>query len=589
MKKLEHIIISLLMFIISNGWAQKTNPVLKISENIDGEIKAVEPNSSQIVDINGYLEIEISKPNLLKRIHDNYPLFGTQIDLQNKINQLTVALEKKEELYAKLNQSIRSADDDKSLNIAIINFMNAIEDYPDLEAQYNALYYEWDNQYGNDENPSIVQEFYILREFNSSLSELIETFRNYKGPKFCISLLAYLKNDQGGDRVHIANFDTYSEREFYKVERWVTNISENQRNQLKALEEKTKTLNEKATSFFENLKVELTKYIPDLTCVSALKADLIAFLDDPSVKNNISEALSDDAKILFSEYEKFLTLISFTKSEISNWSISEPFEVIEQVKALVALKNNLNELKLKFENTAIAVASLGASVSTLISNADTCYAQLKLDIETLSNLMAMMKNQQNRFVANREIGAEVIRFSFDNLPDKGYIDLKGSGKRENGDSIDIELAILTPESDNNDDQPKKHLVEKRILTMQLIGLRSETVVGIIMADSFNENGFTPLENKRFLYAPTAALLLKVGSRNSKLYNDFVDLGFGLAISTPDFNTDGTPEFGAGLMLTAFKDILSIGINYNVTLDTPYWSFGINLPFNLPGIPINNPN
>ena len=181
------------------------------------------------------------------------------------------------------------------------------------------------------------------------------------------------------------------------------------------------------------------------------------------------------------------------------------------------------------------------------------------------------------------------------MPSEGHIKLKRSGPRKTGDDLEIVLVLRLPSDKTNKETgsriipERNEVIESHLLNMQLIGLRSETAVGIIMADSFNEKGFTPVEDRRFLYAPSVSLLLKVGSRNSTLYNDFIDFGFGLAVSTPDFNTDGTPEFGTGLVFTAFKDILSVGVNYNVTLDTPYWSFGINLPFNLPGIPINKPN
>ena len=120
--------------------------------------------------------------------------------------------------------------------------------------------------------------------------------------------------------------------------------------------------------------------------------------------------------------------------------------------------------------------------------------------------------------------------------------------------------------------------------MQLLGARSETVVGMILANPKSE--FQNDTDREFFFAPSAALLLKFGSRNSYFYNEFLDFGIGVNFAAPDFDTDGTPEFGLGLMLTAFKDVLSVGYNYNVTLNDPYWFFGVNLPFNLPGLPVN---
>ena len=197
---------------------------------------------------------------------------------------------------------------------------------------------------------------------------------------------------------------------------------------------------------------------------------------------------------------------------------------------------------------------------------------------------------------NLALGKEVKRFTLDNLPDEGYLRLTRSGKREDGDILELNLLLGIPKegkdptSTNPDDYEIRKL-EPWNLQMQTLGLFSRTYVGLIMADPYNADslsGVEAVQERRFLYAPSAGLLLKVGSRNSRFYNDLLSPGLGVSISTPDFDTNGDPEFGTGLVLTAFNNILSIGINYNITLDVPYWSFGVNLPFSLPGIPINRP-
>jgi hypothetical protein len=587
MKKFKYIQTLILLLIFATVWSQNTQQIITVSETTNGKLRTIKDSGAQIVDINGILEIQISRNELIDKIKTIYPSFGDQILLQNKLDILEKALEDQEEIYALLEQSIRSAAADSSLNDALFKFMEALEENAELVAQYTALYYEWDEQYGEEDEPAIRMEFYIVKGFNASLPLIQEELINYEGDRFDIGLIAFLKNKQGGDRVHIENFDTYAEREYYRVPRWVTEISKDQKEQLEKIEKKTKDLNDNAATFFGNLKAEVQKYIPDLTCVQDLKSELESFLNDPNVKSNITNALTDDSKALLLKYGQFLSLISAIKNDISKVTIFEAFEVFEQVKNIIALKDELPTLILEFKNTAAAISTIATQANTIATNFDTCYDKVEVDIKTLTDLIAMMKDQQNRYVANKSIGKEVRRFSVDNIPQTGIISLTGSGKRINGDMIDIELVLIVPSADEkNQAPPQKVLLEKRMLTLQLIGLRSETAVGIIMADSFNENNFAPVGDKRYLYAPSMALLLKVGSRSSVFYNNFIDFGFGLAISTPDFNTDGSPEFGAGLMFTAFKDILNIGINYNVTLDTPYWSFGINVPFNLPGVPIN---
>ncbi len=597
MKTLQHSILLTLLCIFFQGWSQvsplandtivnSTTDILTIFEDHKKGPKEIKKHSSEIIDINGNLEIHISKDALIKKIHNDYPLLAKPLELQEKISRLEIALEDQDKLYQLLALDIRSAENDNELNAAFLKFMNSITN-TNLENQFNTLYNEWDVKYGNNDNPPIGFEFYILREFNSNLSSIHKELKDFDVQQFHISMLAFLKNKQGGNRVHIKNFDTYSEREFFKVERWVTNLSKEQHTKLKDITKRTKVLNDSTFSFFANLKSEIIERIPKLKCIENSKNDIDNFLKNSKVKSKITTALRNDIDALLKEYNGLASALELIKGDVSNLDITTPFSIIEQVRAIISMKDKLRVLLNNFKETAAVIANLKTETNTIIVKMDTCYSDIASSINALVNELAMLKNQQNRYVSNKEIGEEVFRFTLDNLPETGTIKLEGSGRRVNGDIIEIELILLVPDSTNN--KPTKNdALESRALTMQLIGLRSETVVGVIFADSFNEKGFIPVSNRRFLYAPSAALLLKVGSRNSRIYNEFIDIGFGIGVSSPDFNTDGTNEFGLGFMLTAFKDIISVGINYNVTLDTPFWSFGINLPFNLPGIPINKP-
>ena len=597
MKTLQHSILLTLLCIFFQGWSQvlpsakdkivnNVTDILTIFEDHKKGPKEIKKHSSEIIDINGNLEIHISKDALIKKIHNNYPLLAKPLELQEKINRLEIALEDQDKLYRLLALDIRSAENDNQLNAAFLKFMNSITN-TNLENQFNSLYNEWDVKYGNNDNPPFGFEFYILREFNSNLSNIHKELNDLDVQQFHISMLAFLKNKQGGNRVHIKNFDTYSEREFFRVERWITNLSEEQHTKLKDITERTKVLNDSTFSFFANLKTEILERIPKLKCIENSKNDIDNFLKNSKVKSNITTALRNDIDALLKEYNGLASALELIKGDVSNLDITTPFSIIEQVRTIISMKDKLRVLLKSFKQTAAVIVNLKIETNTIIVKMDTCYNDITSSINALVNELAMLKNQQNRYVSNKEIGEDVFRFTLDNLPETGTIKLEGSGRRVNGDIIEIELVLLVPDSTNSN-STINDVLESRALTMQLIGLRSETVVGVIFTDSFNEKGFIPVSNRRFLYAPSAALLLKVGSRNSKIYNEFIDIGFGIGVSSPDFNTDGTNEFGLGFMLTAFKDIISVGINYNVTLDTPFWSFGINLPFNLPGIPINKP-
>ncbi|MDO7173831.1 hypothetical protein [Mariniflexile sp. AS56] len=573
--------------------------VLTIIEKESKRVDTVKINSAQIIDINSSLEIKISKSELIKKLRSNHSDFNDQLDFQERIDALEKVLTNQETLLKRLQLQTLNADDKKSFYEDLDAFYKSLLDPNNegLRYQANALFEEWRVNYGprsSNPNSGLKKEVYILSNFNKDLSLIKQNLANATGKSFKVSMIAYVYNDLGKNRVHIENFDIINEREIYSIPRWVTTLSQKQSKQLQELQKRAEAYNKEAPKYFASFKAALLSKLPDLSCIVNLKSEIQNFNNSTNLRSTIKTALKEDVEALITEINDLTSLVSIVSKDIADWKIDTPFEIITQTNTLAKSVDNIDIIFAKFKKTTTAFVTIKSQVSMLSETYSDCYNTVSKEINGFTQALSILKNQHDRFNDNDEIGTEIDKFTLNDLPSTGYIKLLRSGPRQKGDELEVVLVLRLPQKETAIDPTiqasavKNETIESRQMTMQLIGLRSETVVGIIMADSFNEKGFTPVTDKRFLYAPTAALLLKIGSRNSKLYNDFIDLGFGLAVSTPDFNTDGTPEFGAGFMLTAFKDILSLGINYNVTLDTPYWSFGINLPFNLPGIPINNP-
>jgi hypothetical protein len=92
---------------------------------------------------------------------------------------------------------------------------------------------------------------------------------------------------------------------------------------------------------------------------------------------------------------------------------------------------------------------------------------------------------------------------------------------------------------------------------------------------------------KFLFAPAYSVLFRWGSRKSKFYNDFVNVGVGLNFSAPDFNFDGVPEFAVAGAVSAFKDYLEIGYGYNFGHDGWFWFLGFRIPFASASLPVLN--
>ncbi len=604
MKPIKTLVVVLCFLLMGITQAQD-RALLTIQENNNGTLLPVAIDGPQIVEINGKLEITVNKDKILQRIKDSYPQLGSQLEVQNRIDLLEKALIDKQKLLNLLEQNIRTAADDQALNNAMLTFLNlALEPgYEYLEKQYNALYYEWNAKYGNNVNAPVKMEAYILSKLDTDLTQARLALKSMDNTKYSLSMVAFLKDKKGknkdndADRVHIENFDNYTEQGFYSVERWVTALSSSQQTQLANMQETTNQMNATSFNIFNDIKSKLSVYLEDLKCIATLKTEVQDFLKREQVVSSITAALKTDSNNLLAEFDSYTLILSALKGDISNWSIDTVFQVITQLQQAEALIKDLPALIAKFKETAATITAIATDVNALIAKIDACYNTVKTKAELVANSIGLLKNQQSNYLSSSLIGKEVLAFGIDNLPAKGYINLEGTGQRANGDQLEIDFLLRLPKSSisnsatstPNDSTAVNHILEKRMLTMQLIGFRSETAVGIIMANPFNYTNPEDADQVReFFYAPSASLLVKFGSRKSKFYNDFIDVGFGLNIATPDFNTDGTPEFGFGAILTAFKNILSVGINYNVTLDEPYWSIGINLPFNLPGVPINGP-
>lgn len=126
---------------------------------------------------------------------------------------------------------------------------------------------------------------------------------------------------------------------------------------------------------------------------------------------------------------------------------------------------------------------------------------------------------------------------------------------------------------------------RRYVTITRIAAHFRMSGSLVLANPYNResNSAITLSNQ-FQFAPTYGVMMKWGSRKSKFYNEVVSLGVGLSFSSPDFNLDGTPEFGTGIMMTAFRDIMSVGWGWNFGVDAPYGFVGFNIPFTIGGLP-----
>jgi hypothetical protein len=579
MKYLNQVLFVLVFLTLNSVKGQ----ISSVTENYKGEERVIGKDASQIIEINAKIEVGLSKLEIRNVINEQYPLLSNQINLDEKIKGLKEALKNQTTILDILEKELPSLSDKQKYYRLTRTFLDKIIDDPELEARHDALFREFRENNPNNRDAK-VRRAYIFENLNKDLESYSEQLKSMETLKYSVSLLAYKKDKTGGDRVHIQNFDTYANREFYTVERWVVDLSDEQKEELSEIASIAKKNNDKSLTIFQSLKEKFKLHFPSVDCLLAQKDNLLSFLSNADVVTKLNSAMKTDINVLVEQIEVITNQFKDFDFQVSSWDISSPFEIVERFNNALSAAGRIQIDFNNISNVLEAVNEIKGEVEELANGFKGCIDHLLTEVEDMRSIIDMIKKQQKNYIQNKTIGEEVISFSLDNLPEVGYIDLKGTGKRENGDELQLEVVLRVPSL--KEGLPEQViLLEQRNLVMQLIGARSETAVGMILANP-NKSSFDVGTDRKFFFAPSASLLLKFGSRKSYFYNEFIDFGIGLNFAAPDFNTDGTPEFGTGLIGTAFKNVLSIGYNYNVSLDTFYWFFGINLPFNLPGLPVN---
>ena len=578
MKFLNYAVTLILFGLFTNIYSQ----VLSVKETYKGDSRTIINDDAQIIEINSTLEIQVSKGKLNNAIKKNIPDIIETVKLESKLISLKQALQNKSAVISILEQQMPTVEKQKPFFKIVDGFLTAVQVDPYLSSRYEELANEYfTSQFFTEGNPL---DSYILSNLNNDVLSIEAELKTIELYKYNISVMAFKKGQSGGDRVHIQNYDTYSNRNYFNVERWVTNLSVEDQQQLGALAEIARENNKREFELFETLKKKLLNELSSISCVISLKNNIIGFIRNIELNDFIPPKVKTEIFAVKAAISQFQSLYQLLKRDIRQWNITVLLNIEDQmltvIESIKSIDKTIVDLKTLINQTASAPTFM-----PLMDELNNFYAKIQIDIASLENGIALLFGLQTNYIANKSIGDEAMSFSLDKLPEKGFINLKDTGKRQNCNELLIEMVLRMASTMEN--APEQiFTLEQRTFIMQLISARSEIAVGLIFASLFNKADLNLQSNWDFFYAPSASLLLKFGSSKSYFYNEFLDFGVGLNIASPDFDTDGIQELGVGLITTAFNDILSVGINYNVTIDNFYWFFGINLPFNIPGLPVN---
>jgi len=554
--------------------------------------------TNRIIDINSSLTVKVQKNELLPYLV-KYAKDPVSDQLLNEIHTLNAVLKNQVQIQESLSAEIQPGHEMEVLanySKYIVEFYQAILSDPETEKLADDImseYYRLKGEGKIDLEVFPQSELYLihkLTELSQTRKSKIQQLESISGIK--IKLLAFLSNKQGKNRVHIENFDNISNDEFYEVERWVTNFSEEDKTTFENTKSLATKLNTLISTNGENLTQNVLASIKSLQCFKVLLDTLNSVVRDKEmiisqnrefVNQNLDSGLAEmetlfvDMKNLTGSFE------SYSDNEILFYN-----SIINQ--ATNKMTQTLSSFKERLHNFPAALRNNNSRIAGLVTMADECTEIFQRDVTSISNLVSWISGMFKPFKDisdnSEELSESALEFSIDNLPESGFIEMVSSGKRENGDELQIKTVFKKPDSD--DEPGNDEVVEINKFKLYQTGFYSTTKISLILAHPYNipelDQGENFLETK-FQFAPAASLLFKYGSKRSVTYNDFWNIGFGINFSSPDFNLDGQPEFGAGLIVTTLKDYVSAGWSYNFGQDVPFVFIGLTIPVGIPG-PVN---
>jgi len=550
--------------------AQEVFTVEEISRN-SGKAIPLAAQGIAIVDINSKLRITPNRDAIRLKAIEAAGKMQVERDLRDKTARIEKVLRDQAQIVRYIQKALDNPEQrSDSLLVLLRRTMREIGTDSMLRSQYNLYSREFSAML--QQNPSLQADrfLYILSRYSDALEQLNGDMAALEGSaRVQFSLRAFRKDKSGGARLHIENFDLFEQGEFFNVSTWVLAFSPDQMQQMQAYRSLADTLNlgaEKALSSFKN---KLHGMLPALDCIGTMPAEL----------RQAAETVPADVRMLLDQgMAGMQQQIDQLKSDLIASAPGDPFDAVARV---TTVRTQLDTI---YQQTLRGFAGL-PQTNPHLNNIRSCVEQTRADVAKILAFVTTFPSTflQKTYLASDELDDEVLAFDLDKIPEVGTLDLPYTGRREVGDELLIQ-ALFVPKDDTLNRRQNFTVIAEREAVMIQVGAHSTSKIGIIMANPYNleQQG----DASKFRFTPSAALLLKFGSRRSHFYNKFLDPAIGLVTSSPDFDRDGVPEFATGLVGTIFHDILSFGWSWNFGADRPFYFVGVHLPFSLPGLPVN---
>lgn len=590
MKKIIFVAFLLFMFKITNSQSRKENDS-KIQVNTlfsvtESDIKSTEIQFKKkpIVDINSKLVIELNPDKITSRLADDKKSDPKMVAKTNALIEILKNQKELLELLSEFNRSNykRDSTKEKKYKVYMNEFYEKANKNNEIRASIINLINEYDAKVDNNSLDRVFYpntESYLIKNLSSITESLVDSIKNIKGVnKVQIQLAAFINTKKEySKKVHIENFDNYSIGDYFEIPRYVTTFSKDDINAFNKISkfsiEINKLIEKKVFDLKNIFQNDTSEAYKNLNNFNQDFESLNQKIIETTVKEYFSKAKNqiNEVYIAMRDFKEL-------QNNTNGTNILEEFNTVSKNfnKLAKSLPNYINDIKVANLKDLLEKDPVA---NNLNSKLDKCITDIKNFSDLVSYISSEYQPYQSTVNSVQQLTGNLFSLSLNQLPTKGYIDLKTTGVRENGDELVIKLISIRKDELGKD---IAQTIDAVTLELHQTDFYSESNISIILASPIGVSDDVKLQKNKFQFAPSASLLLKYGYKH-RFWNK-VSPGLGLVIATPDFNLDGTPEVSYGGILTLFNNVLSVGKAYNTKTNSPFWFFGVSIPlFNI-GLP-----
>jgi len=609
MKYSHHIslLIWLIYFCLSLS-AQNTSIVKLREESTTGKYRAeIPPEAPGLVDLNSVIRIQINRTEVEQALFEMAGV-STSSDRLAKLKSLNRLLEHETEIVRMLNEEIRS---NQSVDLRTYSYWAQLEENLKQSLQENdsMLYDEINQRMLGPEMDAFEDKTdaeFIIYVIHEKADELRKELTKELGldESADSSLLVYfrlgafLKNRQGGRPIHVENFDNYQAENFSEIQRFGTPISEDENREIQNNVRLVSELRAENKNTVKSLEQMMKREVKSLFTSQKAYDSLLFTRNRMYSSHQAKPERADFIQILNENFGNLnligeaYKLIATSFNQLSDQSLntvlleSIPQNIAKELSASVSRARGQFDLLASAANMKQPKPLGTLELDTLSSKYNDLGNAVSNDIRGVQNFVSKISDLFSIFkkssLKSEAFTDKVKHFRPGNIPAEGFIELKYIGERRPGDEILIKATLERGKSQKNPNFEQKE-VFRRYLSLQRIAAHVKMSASLILANPYNrdQQANVTLKNKH-QFAASYGVFLKWGSRKNRFYNEFINLGIGMSFSSPDFNLDGTPEFGAGAVVTALRDWVSVGWGWNFGVDAPYTFIGFNIPFTVAG-------